>query len=284
MQFADFPTDISTVSAVRPPAVAGTFYPENTDQLQMMVMKFLKGACGNDEGCGDGTTITKAIIAPHAGYIYSGPIAGVAYSRLASDDYPIKRIILLGPAHFVPVHRLAISSAAAFATPLGMVPIDENGRTTALGFPQVVVSDEAHEPEHCLEVQLPFLQTVCCDFSIIPLLVGNADAEDVAQVLDALWDRPGTRIVVSSDLSHYLGYETARQADMRTARTIAALEPGELTGESACGRTAIQGLLQIARQHCLTAQTLDLRNSGDTAGPRDRVVGYGAFAFEEKIA
>jgi AmmeMemoRadiSam system protein B len=283
MHVAHPPTPVFDDTAIRPAAVAGSFYPADPAELQAMVIQFLRDACDSDEGCGDGAGIVKAIIAPHAGYIYSGPIAGTAYGHLAGDDYPIKRIVLLGPAHFVPVRRLAISSADVFATPLGSVPIDERGRETALSFPQVTVSDEAHAPEHSLEVQLPFLQTVCADFSIVPLLVGNATDEDVAEVLEALWDGPGTRIVVSSDLSHYLGYEAARTADGLTADAIANFVPDALGHNSACGRIAIQGLLRVAARHGLAVETVDLRNSGDTAGPRDRVVGYGAFAFEQRL-
>lgn len=268
---------------VRPAAVAGKFYPADPAALEAMVIQFLQEACEGGQGCGDGTGIVKAVIAPHAGYIYSGPIAGTAYGHLAGDDYPIKRIVLLGPAHFVPVRRLAISSADVFATPLGTVPIDERGRTTALSLPQVEVSDEAHAPEHSLEVQLPFLQTVCADFTIVPLLVGDATDDDVAAVLEALWDGPGTRIVISSDLSHYLGYDAARAADALTAGAITDLNPEALGPNSACGRAAIGGLLQVARAHDLAVRALDLRNSGDTAGPRDRVVGYGAFAFDQRL-
>lgn len=282
MQLAD-PTTHTSTNPVRPSAVAGSFYPADPAELQAMVIRFLRDACAGGEGCGDGTGIVKAIIAPHAGYIYSGPIAGTAYGHLAGDDYPIKRIILLGPAHFVPVRRLAISSADVFATPLGTVPIDERGRATALSFPQVAIGDTAHAPEHSLEVQLPFLQTVCADFTIVPLLVGDATDEDVAEVLEALWDGPGTRFVVSSDLSHYLGYEAARTADALTADAIVNTIPEALGANSACGRIAIGGLLRVAAARGLTVEAVDLRNSGDTAGPRDRVVGYGAFTFEQRL-
>lgn len=281
MQLVDPHPKARRGAPIRPAAVAGSFYPADPADLEDMVVQFLRDACEDGDGCGDG--IVKAIIAPHAGYIYSGPIAGTAYGHLAGDDYPIKRIVLLGPAHFVPVDRLAISSADVFATPLGNVPIDEEGRATALSLPQVVISDIAHQPEHSLEVQLPFLQTVCCDFTVIPLLVGNASDEDVAEVLEALWDGPGTRIVVSSDLSHYLNYEAARAADALTANAISHLRPEAMAHNSACGIIAIRGLLRVAARHGLAVETLDLRNSGDTAGPRDRVVGYGAFAFKQHL-
>ncbi len=183
----------------------------------------------------------------------------------------------------MPVRGLAISSADVFATPLGNVALDDAGRATALSLPQVSVSDAAHEPEHSLEVQLPFLQTVCCDFTIVPLLVGDASEDDVAEVLEALWDGPGTRIVISSDLSHYLDYEAAKTADALTADAITHLLPKGLGDNSACGQHGHSRPPEVAAQHGLTSELLDLRNSGDTAGPRDRVVGYGAFAFEQNL-
>lgn len=283
MQFVDSHTHEQLSALVRQPAVAGTFYPANPVVLEETVIQFLRDAHEQGDGDRDDTGFVKAIIAPHAGYIYSGPIAASAYGHLAADDYPIKRIVLVGPAHFVPVRHLAVSGAEVFATPLGNVPVDEDGRAVALALPQVVVSDSAHEPEHCLEVQLPFLQTVCCDFTIVPLLVGGATEEEVAEVLEALWDGPGTRIVISSDLSHYLDYATARREDARTADAISHLVPEALDHHSACGRVAVGALLRVAARHNLTAETVDLRNSGDTAGPRDRVVGYGAFAFEQRL-
>lgn len=267
---------------VRRSAVAGQFYPADPDQLEMIVKEYLNAA--NTPADRLEPPLVKAVIAPHAGYIYSGPIAASAYVHLAFSDVPIRRFILLGPAHFVPVRRIVISSAGAFETPMGIIPIDAPARSAALELPQVEIDDVAHQPEHCLEVQLPFLQVLCPDFTIVPLLVGSASAAEVAEVLQHLWNGPETRIIISSDLSHYHDYATARKLDQATAKSIVALEPDRLDENSACGRTPIRGLLLEARRRGLTADVVDLRNSGDTSGPRDRVVGYGAFTFVEKAS
>ena len=266
-----------TSPIMRPPAVAGQFYPADPQHLEADVQRYLTHADA-PEDCED-YPLVKAIIAPHAGYPYSGPIAASAYLQLACTDIPVKRFVLVGPAHYEPVRGLAVSSAAAFDTPLGRVPIDEKGRALALAVPGVHVNDVAHRPEHALEVQLPFLQSLFLDFTIVPLLVGEATADAVAAVLDALWDGPETRIVISSDLSHFHDYATARRLDGQTAEAIVALRPAALRDDCACGRAAIAGLLAVAQRRGLNARLVDLRNSGDTAGPLDRVVGYGAFIF-----
>jgi hypothetical protein len=221
----------------------------------------------------------KALIAPHAGYVYSGPIAASAYALLAPVRERIERVVLLGPAHRVFVRGLAAPDATAFATPLGDVPIDRAALERLAGLPQVSLRPDAHAPEHSLEVHLPFLQVVLDEFSLVPLVVGDASGEEVAEVLEALWGGPETLIVVSSDLSHYESYATARRMDAATTRAIEALRPEDLQRDDACGRVPIQGLLRAARSHGLNPRTLDVRNSGDTAGPRDAVVGYGAWAF-----
>ena len=221
----------------------------------------------------------KALIAPHAGYIYSGPVAASAYARLAAARETIERVVLLGPAHRVPFRGIAASSATAFATPMGSVPVDVEAVRSIRALPRVVVLDEAHRLEHSLEVQLPFLQRVMGDFSVVPLLVGDATAEEVAEVLEALWGGPATAIVISSDLSHYHDYETARRLDAATSRAIEELRPDDIGPDQACGRLPIKGLLRVARAHGLKATTVDLRNSGETAGPRRDVVGYGAWVF-----
>lgn len=264
-------------TTTRPPAVAGQFYPDDPDRLQATIMSYLNDADAPDD-CED-YPLVKAIIAPHAGYPYSGPVAASAYVQLACSDVPVKRFVLLGPAHYAPVRGLAAGGAAAFETPLGRVAVDESAIADLLALPGVVVDDAAHAPEHCLEVQLPFLQTLFLDFTIVPLLVGRATAEQVAGALDHLWDGPETRIVISSDLSHYHPYAVARQRDDETAAAIVALRPEALREDSACGLPAIAGLLAVARRRGLDAQLVDLRSSGDTGGPRDRVVGYGAFTF-----
>ena len=263
----------------RPPAVAGRFYPAEPQRLAADVQRYLNAATA-PEDCLD-PPLVKAIIAPHAGYPYSGPIAATAYLHLACSDVPVRRFVLVGPAHFAPVRGLALSGASAFDTPLGRVPVDEEARAAALSLPGVAVDDTAHRPEHCLEVQLPFLQTLFPDFTIVPLLVGDTTPEQVAAVLERLWDGPETRIIISSDLSHYHDAPTARRLDNETAAAVVALNPRALRDDAACGREAIAGLLLAARRHAMTAAAVDLRHSGDTGGPPDRVVGYGAFTFVE---
>ena len=227
----------------------------------------------------------KAVIAPHAGYIFSGPIAASAYAQLAPARDTIKRVVLLGPSHYVLFDGLAAPSAKAFATPLGTVPLD----TAAIAgicsrLPQVSVRDEAHADEHALEVQLPFLQVVLADFKIVPLLVGEASEDEVAAVIEALWGGDETCFVISSDLSHHLESDQARELDLATSHAIEQLRPEEISAAQACGRIPVCGLLRAAWEHGLRARTLDLRNSSDTAGPRSEVVGYGAFAMEEPTA
>ncbi len=222
----------------------------------------------------------KAIIAPHAGYIYSGPVAASVYALLAPARSRISRVVLLGPTHRVAVRGLALPGCAAFATPLGKVAID-TAAVDALGkLPQVTVNAQAHALEHSLEVHVPFLQVVLEQFTLVPLAVGQAGAQEVADVLDVLWGGPETLIVVSSDLSHYLPYADAQAVDRGTAQAILALAPG-LSHEQACGATPVMGLTHVARRRGLKPELIDLRNSGDTAGDRSRVVGYGAFAFYE---
>lgn len=240
-----------------------------------MIAGFLRMAAGAGEPA------PKAVIAPHAGYIYSGPVAASAYVRWQKDRDVIRRIILIGPAHYEAFTGLATCGMDAFRTPLGEVPLDKAASTGIARLPQVLVFDGAHEPEHCLEVHLPFLQTILERFTLVPLLVGDARDEQIAQVLEVLWNGPATRIVVSSDLSHFHSSTEARMLDQATARAIEALEEKSLDSENACGCQPIRGLLRVARKRALRARTVDLRNSGDTAGPRDRVVGYGAFVFEE---
>jgi hypothetical protein len=261
------------MTTVRNPAVAGTFYSADARQLHVAVVGFLKAARASGPS-------PKAIIAPHAGYIYSGPIAATAYAYLANARDTIKHVILLGPAHRVAFEGLAASSAEAFATPLGTVPVDKAAMAKILTLPQVHILDEAHALAHSLEVQLPFLQEVLGDFTLVPLAVGEATPEEVGEVLEVLWDGPETRIVISSDLSHYYDYETAKKLDFATSRAIEELRPQDIHYEHACGRNPVNGLLWVARRRDLHARTVDLRNSGDTAGPRDQVVGYGAYVFE----
>jgi len=222
----------------------------------------------------------KAIIAPHAGYIYSGPIAGSAYAALLPLRDAVRRVVLAGPSHRVAFQGIAVPETDEFETPLGRVTVDRDALTLLQSFPQVLVSDRAHAQEHSLEVHLPFLQEALRVFTIVPLVVGDASFEQVAEVFNALWGGPETIFVVSSDLSHYYDYATARTMDESTSRAIEQFDPGGVRFESACGRIPVNGLLLAARQHRLHATTVDLRNSGDTAGSREEVVGYGAYVFE----
>jgi MEMO1 family protein len=264
------------MASVRPPAVAGQFYPADPDELRSLVEGFLRDAPANGDG-----PVPKALIAPHAGYVYSGPIAGSAFRRLASVAGAIQRVILIGPAHFVPIRGLALPGHPRFATPLGEVAVEPQGAGAALRLPQVRVIPEAHTREHSLEVEIPFLQVLLGEFDLVPLVVGQASGEEVTEVLERLWGGPETLIVVSSDLSHYLPYDAARRADRETAERILALD-GPLHSRQACGAVPINGLLEAARRLGLVPELLDLRNSADTAGDPARVVGYGAFAFHER--
>lgn len=262
---------------IRQPAVAGAFYPGDRQVLAETVKQLLQAA-GNSST--KNPHPAKAIIVPHAGYIYSGAVAASAYALLANARQRIKRVILLGPVHRVPVRGLALPGVTAFVTPLGKVVIDAAAVAALSGLPQVVVSPAAHAQEHSLEVQLPFLQSLLDDFTLLPLAVGDASAEQVAEVLEVLWGGAETLIVISSDLSHFLPYKNAQLVDGETAQNILKLR-GALSHEQACGGTPVNGLILAARRHHLQPQLLDLRNSGDTAGDKNRVVGYAAFAFEE---
>lgn len=264
------------MTTVRRPAVAGAFYPSNAKELDASVQLYLTRA-GEAEG-----PVPKAIIAPHAGYIYSGPVAASAYARLVPAKNKITRVILLGPCHRVPVRGLATSSADAFATPLGVVPIDKDARDRALTLPQVKIFDATHAGEHSLEVHLPFLQVVLRNFKVVPLVAGDASPDEVAEVIEHLWGGSETLIVVSSDLTHYLEYSTAQRIDTATCRAIESLSPEAIGRDQACGRVPVRGLLTVAKRRGMTVTTLDLRNSGDTAGSKDRVVGYGSWMFVEK--
>jgi MEMO1 family protein len=252
--------------------VAGSFYPDDPEALRAELARDLSSARS-------ASPAPKAIIAPHAGYLYSGRVAASAYACLDAARHTIRRVVLLGPAHRVYVEGLAVSSADAFVTPLGQVPLDATGRDAVLALPQVQVGDEAHASEHSLEVHLPFLQVCLDEFVLLPLVVGLCRPDDVADVLDLVWGGPETLIVVSTDLSHYHDYETAKALDARTAAAIVAARAPDVGDRDACGAYPVRGLLEAAARHQLAVRELDLRNSGDTAGPRDRVVGYGAFAL-----
>lgn len=263
------------MSTIRRAAVDGLFYPAAPGALRAEIEDYLA-----DVPTEDGTPVPKLLITPHAGYMYCGPIAAHAYARLEPRRAQINRVVLLGPAHRVAVDGLAAPDVDAFETPLGEVALDVAALNSLKDLPQVVRSDRAHEREHSLEVQLPFLQTILDRFTIVPLVIGDASAEAVVQVLERLWDGENTLIVISSDFSHYLPYERAQAVDRTTARRILEFD-ASLGPHDACGAAAINGALLAARRHGLAPRLLDLRNSGDTAGDRDRVVGYGALVFEE---
>ena len=252
---------------VRPPALAGLFYPAAPDTLARTAAGLLASAAA-------GGPLARYLIAPHAGWVYSGEVAAAAYARIPAG---IRRVLLLGPVHRMWTAGMAVPSVDAFATPLGDVPLDREALAALARLPGVAVDDRPHRDEHAIEVPLPFLQVALGDFTLIPVLVGGAPAAAVAELIGAC-DDGQTLVLVSSDLSHFHDYATAKRLDARTAQRIVALD-SDLVGEEACGAAAINGLAQHARVSGLTAELLDLRNSGDTAGPRDRVVGYGSFAL-----
>lgn len=262
-------------SSVRQPAVAGMFYPGEPNELRAQIKQYLD-AVPMDQTDAE---VPKAIVAPHAGYIYSGPVAAMVYARLAPAKARIKRVILLGPSHRVPFYGCAVSSAQYFHTPLGDIPLDKTLIDALLEKQLVTPLDEAHALEHSLEVHLPFLQVVLDEFTLVPVVVGDASVEAVSALLEAAWGGPETLIVISSDLSHYHDYNTARQMDLSTCKLIENLDYESLSSNQACGFIPVRGLLYLSKQRHLHARTIDYRNSGDTAGPRDQVVGYGAYAF-----
>jgi AmmeMemoRadiSam system protein B len=264
------------MSTVRRAAVSGMFYPGEPAALAAEVASYLAAVPATG-------TPPKAIIAPHAGYMYSGPIAACVYARLAALRDIVRRVVLVGPAHRVFVRGAAVPSVTHFDSPLGAIELDRESIASLQQLRFVETNDAAHAKEHSLEVHLPFLQAVLGRFRLVPVVVGDASPQEAAQLLEAVWGGAETLIVVSSDLSHYHPYDVARARDRDTADAILRLD-AQLVPEEACGAAPINGLLQAARRHNLRVDLLDLRNSGDTAGDRSRVVGYGAFAFTERGA
>ncbi len=253
--------------------VAGYFYPADPDELRTDIRQFISDA-HQEHGYAP-----KALIAPHAGYIYSGPVAGSAYAQLTNVAKNINRVVLLAPSHRVAFRGIAYCESDLFRTPLGDIEVDTDSIAILKGLPQIHLLDRAFAQEHSLEVQLPFLQEVLNDFKIVPLVVGDIDPASVAEVLDLLWGGQETLVIVSSDLSHYLDYETAKATDSATSKAIENLQPDLISHRQACGGTPVKGLIQVAQRKNLNVITLDMRNSGDTAGTKDQVVGYGAYAF-----
>lgn len=257
----------------RPTAVAGLFYPENPRELTSLV---------NDELLQVNTNLEYsplAVIVPHAGYIYSGAIAASVYKYIQTRSSIIKRVLLIGPSHRVGFHGMALSSADFFDTPLGAIKIDTQARESLLQHPDVHLVEQAHTSEHSLEVQLPFLQIVLDEFSLIPIVVGNASPESISEIINSQWDGKETLVVVSSDLSHYHDYQTAQKLDSDTSQAILDFDYSAIHSANACGYMGINGLLLFAQEHSLKPSVIDLRNSGDTAGDKASVVGYGAYLF-----
>jgi len=262
------------MTKVHEPAVSGVFYPSDPHELKSMVEAYLASAKSSGP-------LPKAVIVPHAGYIYSGAVAASAYVLVQQGKNIIHRVVMMGTAHRLGFYGLAAPTFEVFKTPLGAVPIDLSSVQKISKFSQIQVLDEAHEQEHSLEVQLPFLQIVLNDFQIIPLVVGDCSPDEVADVLDHLWGKKETLIVVSSDLSHYLDDESAKRIDTETSKAIEQLNFERIETSQACGAYPMRGLLAASKRHQMKAKALDVRNSGDTAGAHDRVVGYGAYAFWE---
>jgi MEMO1 family protein len=258
------------MTTIRKPAMAGWFYPSDRKALQAQISRLLAEV--RQAGLPP-----KALIVPHAGYIYSGPIAASGYATVAAVRDQIRRVVLLGPAHRVGFRGLAMPSARYFETPLGQVPLDRAALDSIASLPPVVTLDAAHVQEHSLEVHVPFLQMVLSNFALVPLVVGDAQPAAVGRVLEQLWGGDETLIVVSSDLSHYLDYDTARERDSATSAAIEQQRYEDIGYDDACGRVPVSGLLYEARRRGMSVRRIDLRNSGDTAGARDRVVGYGAY-------
>lgn len=264
----------------RQPAVANMFYPGHPQELYASVSGYLADAMSAKQGLAVGQP--KVLVLPHAGYMYSGPVAASGYQLLASLRGKIRRVILLGPSHHVALRGIALPTQTAFATPLGNIPLDTQTIARLATKPHAGYLDAAHIQEHSLEVHLPFLQITLENFQLVPMVVGETNPGNVAEILNEVWGGEETLIIISSDLSHYLPYAIANKTDRHTAERIVHLD-ANLDGAEACGCRPLNGLLLAAKQHKLRAEIIDLRNSGDTAGSKDRVVGYGAFAFYDNI-
>ncbi len=261
---------------VRAPAVAGVFYPADRETLASDVARFIENAPVPQ------TLEPKALIAPHAGYVYSGQVAANAYITWQSQKNKIERLVLIGPAHRIALKDIAVPSVDAFQTPLGEVEIDREAISAILDLPQIVINDEPHRQEHSLEVHLPFLQKVLGDFKLLPLVVGAVAGQQVAEVIERLWGSDSTRFLISTDLSHFKDYKNAQKIDRETAQSIESMNPTMLSPEKACGYIPVAGMLIAARKSGLSVEQLALRNSGDTAGNKERVVGYGSWAVYKK--
>jgi AmmeMemoRadiSam system protein B len=268
-------SEVNGMNAVRRPAVAGSFYPSDPAELRRSLAELVRPSITGEAP----QRAPWALIAPHAGYRYSGRTAGIAFEEFLDAEDAIERVVVIGPSHRVPLLGLALPDCDAFETPLGTVPIDRELADLVGQLPQVSVNAAAHALEHSLEVELPFLQTILGDFQLLPMVAGMATPEEVAEVLEVAWTLPGTRVVVSSDLSHYLSDEAARGVDRATADRILKLDY-PLKPNEACGAIPINGLLCACQSAGLVPRLLDLRNSSAASGDFEQVVGYGAFAFD----
>lgn len=260
------------MATLRPAAVAGMFYPGEAAMLANEVQRMLENETAEPD-----PEPPRALVVPHAGYIYSGKLAARAYAHLKPWRQSYRRVLLLGPSHRVGFHGMALSGADYFTTPLGKIPLDRIGCAELKGMHGVMQRDDAHTMEHSLEVQLPFLQSVLGRFTLLPVVVGDADAEDVAAVIEHFWHDPQTLVVISTDLSHYLDDDTARRVDAETRMAVEHLDPEHIGYDQACGRNPLRGLLTVLRRHQRGITTLGMTNSSEASGDRDRVVGYGAW-------
>jgi len=267
---------IADSTRIRPAAVAGMFYPGDTQELDGHISDLLMTAPAAGED------LPKALIVPHAGTVYSGPIAATAYKQVTGRGELIRQVVLLGPSHRVYLRGLALPGVDRFETPLGEIRLDTDMIQEMIDlFPQVQRSDRAHGEEHSLEVQLPFLQKILPEFQLVPFSVGDATQKEVADVIRHVWGEEETLIILSTDLSHFHSYDQAVKRDARTAGYIESFEGEKLVEHDACGRIPLRGLLHVAREKQMRIQRFDLRNSGDTSGRRDQVVGYGAWGLYE---
>jgi AmmeMemoRadiSam system protein B len=264
-------------TSIRPAAVAGMFYPDDPTELRESVEEYLAGASIDHSHAPP-----KALIVPHAGYMYSGRVAASAYASIAARRDDIRRVVILGPSHRVYLRGVAAPTAHAFVTPLGQIPIDRALCDDLLQSTEVTLADAPHAQEHSLEVQLPFLQVVLGDFELVPLVAGDASPAQTAAVLRNAWGDDATVVLISSDLSHYHPYEVAQHIDNETSELILRRSP-TLIGERACGAVCINGLLHLAKEQGFGIREIERMNSGDTAGDKRRVVGYGAFALDEGL-
>ncbi len=261
---------------VRQPAVAGMFYPQDRLILEQTIKQFIAQAEQYNPP-------PKALIVPHAGYIYSGYTAAQAYASLQSKSATIKKIVLLGPAHTMYFKGIAYDPATYVATPLGDIEQDTGLLAKISSLPYVYSLPQAHQKEHCLEVQWPFCQVLFNQFTLLSLVVGETEPEQVAELLELVWGGDETLIIISSDLSHYLAYNEAQKEDTQTCLAISTLNFESLIHHNACGFYPLRGFLHYARQHQLCGRLVDLRNSGDTAGSKERVVGYSSYHFYQNL-